>query len=119
MDRRKQLLPSWYWVKGLHDAVIDRIIITQIPLKIRDVYYNNCLRILLNADQAMFDRTIKEIRLYNCGGYDDILRCEGYWWINDNLEIINKKYMLTILLGNRLENKRISIRFTHCETIRG
>ncbi len=117
--------PPWYWRKGLHDALILRAEAIQLSY---DYTQKNprrtCLKIYLDASQAMFDTTVASISLYNYkilvdesdnGGYGDGL--DGCYWMQDHLRIENGKYLLEITaLGE--DDFRYSIRFEDAEVQR-
>ena len=59
-------MPAWYWEKGLHDAIIKNI--TLCPLNYDYTQKNpirNYLLIEIDSSHALFDSTIKEIKLFN------------------------------------------------------
>lgn len=97
--------PKWYWTRGLHDARILRI--EPITLTYDDTQCNpirNCLLIHLDASEAMFDTSIRCIKLLNYrillddsanGGYEDG-GIEGCYWMQDILKYQNGKYILEV-----------------------
>ena len=63
--------PAWYWVKGLHDAHITLAESFDFPFdyarftREKNTYDRNCLTLTIDASGAMFDASVKAIRLYN------------------------------------------------------
>lgn len=111
-------IPQWYWSRGLHDAVITGTKLIHTPLVIGGKHCNNCFVLYIDAAQAMFDLSVREIRFYNCSGFDTLLDCRGDWWIEDTLEKSNGKYILSLTVGNRFGNRCVSLRFVDCEVLR-
>ncbi len=95
--------PGWYWKKGLHDAEVTHMEVTENP---RDYRHRNSLTLHLNASQAMFDTGITAIEFRNfkilldespAGGYPDS-GIAGCYWMQDVLTWEKGKYILDILL---------------------
>lgn len=118
MENNNQCTPAWYWTRGLHDAIIEDVKFTDTPQVIDGRYRSNCLTLYIYAKCAMFDMDVKEIRFYNCGGYEDLLRYKCDWWIYDELSDSNGKYTLAITFGPKRKERKITLRFTDCEVIR-
>ncbi len=58
--------PDWYWKYGLHDAVILAVSELQlVPDYTEKKPKINCLEIQLDSKNAIYERDIKAIRLYN------------------------------------------------------
>ena len=93
--------PNWYWKNGLHDAVIETISLEQLNYDYTQrVPIRNYLSIKLNAQNALFDVSVKEIKLYNAKVMSDAFDYSGYWWVNDslNIQIANIKKEETIIV---------------------
>lgn len=84
-----ELSPEWYWKKGLHDAHVVGIssqVFGYDPI----LRASNYAEIKLDASQAMFDTTIKAIKLFNCKVLTPGLDIEGMWWVRDKLYFSEK-----------------------------
>lgn len=94
-------IPDWYWKYGLHDAAI--LSVSELQLapdhKEKPLKYN-CLEIELDCKNALYERNIKTIRLYNYKIRTpdvDINRIDKPWWMSDTIkELGNKHYSLEI-----------------------
>lgn len=112
-----KLSPEWYWKKGLHDAHV-------LKLSIQSFGYDpilrasNCVEIKLDASQAMFDTSIKSIKLFNCKVLTPLLDIEGMWWIRDRLYTDAEKYVLEIDLQSHKNQHNFILRFDHCKVER-
>lgn len=93
--------PDWYWKYGLHDAVILSVSELQLApdYKEKPLKYN-CLEIKLDSKNAIYERDIKAIRLYNYKIKTpdiDINSIDKPWWISDTIEKLgNGRYLLEI-----------------------
>ena len=93
--------PDWYWKYGLHDAVILSVSELQLvpDYKVKQPKLN-CLEIELDSKNALHERDIKTIRLYNykIKTLDvDINSIDKPWWMGDTIkELNNKQYSLDI-----------------------
>jgi hypothetical protein len=93
--------PDWYWKYGLHDAVILSVSELQLvpDYKVKKPKFN-CLEIELDSKNALHERDIKTIRLYNykIKTLDvDINSIDKPWWMGDTIkELNNKQYSLDI-----------------------
>ena len=114
--------PDWYWSRGLHDAMI--VGTAEIAL---DYDYTerdpdrNCFVLRLDAEQAMFDTSVKEIRLYNYKILSPDVKLDahsGAWWIWDRLCRENRKYVLEIRVGEPSRQFSFVIRFDRAEVVR-
>ena len=97
--------PTWYWTRGLHDALILRT--EAIDLSYDHTRRNpvrSCFQIHLDASTAMFDTSVQCIKLLNYkillddsahGGYEGG-GIEGCYWMQDILKFENGKYILEI-----------------------
>ncbi len=114
--------PDWFWNRGLHDAKI---------ISIEEIFYGdykpvrNCLVLKLNANNAMFEIDIKELRFYNYKLHFpySVERYEGLWWMSEDLTVkrISKrteKYSLTITFADCRDNYDFSFDFDNAEVIR-
>ena len=93
--------PDWYWKYGLHDAVI----LSASELQLVPDYKEkkpkiNCLEIQLDSKNAICERDIKAIRLYNYKIKTpdiDINSIDKPWWIGDTIKKLdNNRYLLEI-----------------------
>ena len=58
--------PDWYWKYGLHDAVVLSVSELQLVPDYKEKKPKfNCLEIHLDSKNAIYERDIKTIRLYN------------------------------------------------------
>ena len=96
--------PDWYWAFGLHDAHITLVEAFEFPFdynrftREKNAYDRSCLTLTLDASGAMFDTTVKSIRLYNYK-YLSETSFEGrgtLWWISDRLTLREGHYELEI-----------------------
>ena len=93
--------PDWYWKYGLHDALILSVSELQLvpDYKVKKPKFN-CLEIELDSKNALHERDIKTIRLYNykIKTLDvDINSIDKPWWMGDTIkELNNKQYSLDI-----------------------
>ena len=98
---------DWYWVTGLHDALITNVEELNLPFDYKEFvtkknnYDRNVLILMINAKNALFDQKVKEIRLFNY----KILDCDevfkkhkSAWWLGDDLYKENEHYVLDIYL---------------------
>ena len=92
-DIQNPKLPDWYWTRGLHDAVVLSVISRE-----------NCLEICLDSTNAMLERDIKKISLFNYKiqtpevTLEDL---ENTWWLRDNIQTLpNHRYLLEIIFEN-------------------
>jgi len=91
-------LPDWYWTHGLHDAVI----LSASELQLNPDYKEkkpkyNCLEIALDSKNAIYERGIKKICLYNYKIKTpdiDINSIDKPWWISDTLRVLENKHFL-------------------------
>ena len=114
--------PHWYWRKGLHDAEITHVDITEPP---KDFRQRPGLILHLESSQAMFDSEVTASELHNfkilldespTGGYPDS-GISGCYWMQDVLTWDNGKYLLNIaLLGE--DDFHFVIRFEEAQVHR-
>lgn len=108
------------WVKGLYDAEI-------VDVKKENYIYDykqknptrNMFEIVIEANQAMNDTSIKSIRLYNykvIAGSEDIVHA---WWYEDEITEINGlKKLKLILRHSKGKFSEIIIMFDKMEIVR-
>ncbi len=82
--------PDWYWKYGLHDAEILSVSEAELIPDYKDKSpKRNCPEICLDSRNALYERDIAKIRLYNykiktlCF---DIKSLEKTWWMGDSIE---------------------------------
>ena len=122
----KPKLPEWYWNRGLHDAKIVRIEKLELPYDYKQrIPTRNCFVVHMDSKQAMFDTSVREIRLFNYKILTAELSSpdiEGTSWITDQLTEENGKYVLQVELQNCGRNSTynfiLKIRFESAEIIR-
>lgn len=122
--------PDWYWVKGLHDAHITLVESFEFPFdydrytREKNTYDRNCLALTLDAAGAMFDTSVKAIRLYNYKYLSPETTLEGHgtlWWIGDRLTVSDGRFELEIDLydGEAFpEEFTVRVRFERAEVER-
>ena len=112
-DIQNQKLPDWYWPRGLHDAVVLSVI-----------FRENCLEICLDSTNAMLERDIKKISLFNYKiqtpevTLEDL---ENTWWLRDNIQTLpNHRYLLEIIFENgKRKRKSFTVLFKNASIERG
>ena len=122
--------PAWYWVKGLHDAHITLVESFEFPFdydhftREKNTYDRNCLILTVDAAGAMFDTSVREIRLYNYKYLSPETTPEGHgtlWWIGDRLTVRDGRFELEIDLydGEAFpEEFTVRVRFERAEVER-
>lgn len=118
--------PDWYWRRGLHDALIVRCEFVTLEYDYRDpAPLRNCLRLTLDASDALYDTGIQQIEFYNCKVLLDETNIGGYlpgsvsdcYWMQDQLRRERGKFILElILLGE--DDFRYSISFDTAKVYR-
>ena len=99
--------PDWYWKNGLHDAEILSVCELELAPDWKENYpKRNCLDILLNGKNALFETTIKRISLYNYRIVDmkmnatEPITLEAFrdvYWLGDSIgQLEDGKYLLEI-----------------------
>ena len=93
--------PDWYWKYGLHDAVILSVSELQLVPDYKEKKPKiNCLEIQLDSKNAIYERDIKAILLYNYKIKTpdiDINSIDKPWWIGDTIKKLdNNRYLLEI-----------------------
>lgn len=108
-------MPEWYWIRGLHDAqILEKQYINGYKVGISS-RFTNCLELVIDAKQAMFDTTVKSIRFYNYKELTPEVNIANVWWISDNLSYCNGRYVLEIAFRSINHVSQYSIRFECCE----
>ena len=122
--------PDWYWVKGLHDAHITLAEVFEFPFdynrftREKNSYDRSCLTLTVDASGAMFDTSVKVIRLYNYKYLSPDATLEGHgtlWWIGDRLTVRDGRFELEIDLydGEAFPKEfTVGIRFDRAEVER-
>ena len=86
--------PEWYWVSGLHDACIVGVESLEFPfgytkfVREKEDYNRNLITLKIDAKGAIYDNTVKEIRLFNYEVLSADISLEGrkqIWWLADRL----------------------------------
>ncbi len=100
-------IPNWYWVNGLHDAKV-----TNLSFENFDYDYTkrnpirNCITIQLDTRNAMFDTSIKAIKLLNSKIVQGDMDFVDWFWKDDILTTSHKGFELQITL---ISNRHIKI----------
>ena len=122
--------PDWYWERGLHDAHITLAESFEFPfdynrfVREKNSYDRNCLALTVDAAGAMFDTSVKAIRLYNYRYLPDSPTLEGrgtLWWLSDRFADRGDHFELEIDLydGESFpEELTVRIRFQRIEVDR-
>ena len=122
--------PAWYWVKGLHDAHITLAESFDFPFdyarftREKNTYDRNCLTLTIDASGAMFDASVKAIRLYNYKYLSKSTTVEGHktlWWISDRLTDCGDHFELEIDLYDSEafpEDFTVKVKFDRAEVER-
>jgi hypothetical protein len=122
--------PDWYWARGLHDAHITLAESFEFPfdynrfVREKNSYDRNCLALTVDAAGAMFDTSVKAIRLYNYRYLPDSPTLEErgtLWWLADRLADRGDHFELEIDLydGESFpEELTVRIRFQRAEVDR-
>lgn len=112
-DIQNQQLPDCYWARGLHDAIV---------LSVSE--QENCLEICLDSTNAMLERDIKKISLFNYKIQTPEVTLgdlENTWWLRDNIQTQpNHQYLLEIIFETgRRKRKRFAVLFKTVSIERG
>ena len=127
--------PKWYWEGGLHDACIIGVDTYEFPFD-----YNaysgtkgkcdyNALVLKIDAEGALYDNRVQEIRLYNykilSGGIDIAtlkrISESKAWWLADKLTENSGRYGLDVLLEICIPHQReyhLKLSFDRAEVYR-
>lgn len=107
--------PEWYWTRGLHDArILKKQYINRYEGGVSS-RFTNCLEVIIDSKQAMFDTTVKSIRFYNYKELTPAVNITNAWWISDTLSYCNGKYVLEIAFRSMNHSSQYGIRFECCE----
>ncbi len=123
MKQAQNNFPKWYWTHGLHDAQI--LSVSQLQLtpdyKEKNPRFS-CFEIELDGKQALFERNIKKICLYNykIKSTDfDVNLLSGSWWISDEIQQIEERYLLNLEIDvGKRKTEHLEIMFQYAEVIR-
>ncbi len=86
--------PNWYWVNGLHDACIESVEYFEFPFDYskfvgnKNAYDKNLMLLRINASGALYDQSVKEIKLFNFKILTKNIELQGrkkVWWLADRL----------------------------------
>ncbi len=97
--------PEWYWTSGLHDACIIGTESFEFPFDYnkfvgeKNKFNRNLMTLKINSKGAMYDNTVKEIRLFNYKILTDGISLDGrdkVWWLADRLADHGNYYTLEI-----------------------
>ena len=106
--------PLWYWEHGLHDAQIISVEFIQLSCG----PFRNCFKMNLDASGAVYDQTIKSIKLYHCILEKDFQKLSGSYWLQDVLTYENNKYRLALTLEREGEEFIFTVDFDTAEVER-
>lgn len=127
---RDENLPEWYWSSGLHDACIYGVETFELPFDYgrfegaKDGYDRNLLLMRIDAEGAIFDTEVQEIRLYNYEVLSDNVSLKNrkkVWWLSDQLAVCDGHYILKIDLQDFDEDPTdftFKIKFDRAEVVR-
>lgn len=108
-------LPEWYWARGLHDAKILSFEELVLPVNRKERKpLRNCFVMGIDSSDALFDRTVKKICLYNYKIKTpeiDICSFKKAWWLHDDITESNGVYTLKIEFTDCRENFNFIITF--------
>ena len=102
-NQNLNILPEWYWERGLHDACIVGVETFEFPYDYnkydgKKVLDKNLFLLHISAKGAMFDSDVKQIRLFNYKiiSENNLTIKERAWWLSDRLIQENGFYFLEI-----------------------
>ncbi len=122
--------PNWYWVNGLHDACIVDVEYFEFPFDYnkfvgnKNSYDRNLMSLKINASGALYDQTIKEIKLFNFKVLTKNIELQGrkkVWWLADRLTEKDGYFYLEIDLqdfDSYPEDFTFEIKFDRAEVVR-
>lgn len=128
--QQAESLPAWYWASGLHDAGITAVESLVFP---RDYGtfdgqkrsgIRNLLKLKIDGKGALYDTSVKEIRLYNYKLLTPAASLENRktsWWLSDRLTACDGGFVLEIDLCDLdadPENFTCRIQFEKAEVVR-
>ena len=123
-------LPDWYWTSGLHDAGIVGVETFEFPVDYNKVlgeksnYNRNLFVLKIDAEGALYDDSVEEIRLYNYKILTpdiSLERRKTIWWLTDRLIENDHHYVLEIDLQDfesSPENFTFGVKFDRAEVRR-
>ncbi len=97
--------PEWYWVSGLHDARIVGVETFEFPFDYdkfvgeKNKWNRNLITLKINAKDALYDSSVREIHLYNYKVLTPDISLENrkkVWWLADRLIDNGDYYILEI-----------------------
>ena len=122
--------PEWYWKSGLHDACITSVEAFEFPFdydkftRDKRKYDRNLLALKIDAKGALYDTSVKEIRLHNYKILTQDISLENrkkMWWLADRLSEDGDRYVLEIDLqdfDSDPEEFTVKIKFDRAEVDR-
>lgn len=122
--------PEWYWKSGLHDACIIGVEAYEFPFdydkfkRDKRKYDRNLLVLKIDAKGALYDTSVKEIRLHNYKILTPEISLENrekMWWLADRLTRDGDRCVLEIELQDAdswPEEFTFKIRFDRAEVDR-
>ena len=122
---------EWYWINGLHDACIIGVETIENSfdydkfVKENNKFIRNQLTLKIDAEGALYDREVKEIRLFNYKILSEDISLIGrkeIWWLADRLVDRGEYYTLEIDMQDLRSKPRdfvFEIKFESAEVIRG
>ncbi len=116
--------PDWYWKSGLHDAQILSVSEKELVPDYKDKNSKwNCLEICLDSKNALYERDIEKILLYNYKIKTpdfDVKSLEKTWWMGDSLEEQENGHYLSEIEAETADLERIefTVSYEFAEVIR-
>jgi len=101
---KEKNIPTWYWnERGLHDALV-------VDCDTYEIDGENIAELKFDMTGALGEVDIKKIILIGYECYD-IEQIKGAWWLYDELETDNDKFMLSIVFGKKDFEFKLKIKF--------
>lgn len=119
--------PDWYWKYGLHDARILSVCESELIPDWKEKHpKRNCLEILLDSENTLYETNIKRISLYNYSIVEIKTKGKGsitlesfrdIYWLGDSIEQLDDgRYLLEIECTDSHSNLMyLSIKFGSAE----
>jgi len=91
-------IPEWYWTSGLHDACITSIEPQKLEIDFSQPEENrvkNTLSLKIDASNALFDTSVKEIIFINykiITGNIELPGKKKIWWLGDRIQKIDHSF---------------------------
>ncbi|MBR4077201.1 MAG: hypothetical protein IKK17_01200 [Oscillospiraceae bacterium] len=116
-------LPDWYWKRGLHDAKILSVCEMELVPDWKEKHpKRNCLEILLDGKNALFETNMKKISLYNyritdmnMNGVKPIILevFRNVYWLGDSIDRLEDgKFLLEIeCIDSRSNLMSLNVKF--------